>query len=451
MATIIKRGDKYSLVYNYKDRKGTTKQKWESFTTHKAALKRKAEVENEILNGNFIAPSNTTLDDYWPTYVELYGYKKWSVSTLQKNQSLYKTYISPYLGKHKMDTIRPLNIEQYYAKLRETKNVKGTGTVSTRVVAEIHRVLRCAFNVAVKWEYIPNNPFLKVDTPKHEYAKREIWNVDQIAKALEVCEDPKISIAIQLAFACSLRLGEVLGLTWDNVHISDEDFVNNNTHIVVKQQLERVSAEALKKLDNKDVLFIFPKFAYSSQGNTRVVLKTPKTESSVRKVWLPSTLATFLKQWKQQQQEYKDFYGDEYHDFNMVVSQPNGLPCSQSLIRKGLEIIEKDANLPHVVFHSLRHTSTTYKLKLNHGDIKATQGDTGHAQADMVMDLYSHILDEDRKINAQKFEDGFYRQHMENYEEPKLTSKKLDVDAVLEKIKQDPELLSQLIDILSKD
>ena len=141
---------------------------------------------------------------------------------------------------------------------------------------------------------------------------------------------------------------------------------------------------------------------------------------------------------------------DDY-DFNMVVSQPNGLPCSQSLIRKGLEIIEKDANLPHVVFHSLRHTSTTYKLKLNHGDIKAAQGDTGHAQADMVMDLYSHILDKNRKVNAQKFEDGFYRQHMENYEEPKLTSKKLDVDAVLEKIKQDPELLSQLIDILNKD
>ena len=116
-----------------------------------------------------------------------------------------------------------------------------------------------------------------------------------------------------------------------------------------------------------------------------------------------------------------------------------------------LKIIEKDANLPHVVFHSLRHTSTTYKLKLNHGDIKAAQGDTDHAQADMVMDLYSHILDEDRKVNAQKFEDGFYRQHMENYEEPKLTSKKLDVDAVLEKIKQDPELLSQLIDILNKD
>ena len=43
-----------------------------------------------------------------------------------------------------------------------------------------------------------------------------------------------------------------------------------------------------------------------------------------------------------------------------------------------------DHNFPKVVFHSLRHTSTTYKLKLSGGDIKAVQGDTGHAQATMV-------------------------------------------------------------------
>lgn len=61
-----------------------------------------------------------------------------------------------------------------------------------------------------------------------------------------------------------------------------------------------------------------------------------------------------------------------------------------------------------MVFHSLRHSSTTYKLKLNHGDIKATQGDTGHAQAQMVTEVYAHILDEERKINAQKFEIAFY-------------------------------------------
>ena len=44
-----------------------------------------------------------------------------------------------------------------------------------------------------------------------------------------------------------------------------------------------------------------------------------------------------------------------------------------------------------MVFHSLRHTSVTYKLKLSGGDIKAVQGDSGHAQADMVMEVYGTV------------------------------------------------------------
>lgn len=71
------------------------------------------------------------------------------------------------------------------------------------------------------------------------------------------------------------------------------------------------------------------------------------------------------------------------------------------------EIIEKEG-LPDVVFYSLRHTSVTYKLKLSGGDIKAVQGDSGHAQADMVTEVYGHILDEDRKKNAQMMERAFY-------------------------------------------
>ena len=56
----------------------------------------------------------------------------------------------------------------------------------------------------------------------------------------------------------------------------------------------------------------------------------------------------------------------------------------------------------------MRHTSVTYKLKLNRGDIKSVQGDSGHAQVSMVTDVYSHIIDEDRKKNAERFEEAFY-------------------------------------------
>ena len=56
----------------------------------------------------------------------------------------------------------------------------------------------------------------------------------------------------------------------------------------------------------------------------------------------------------------------------------------------------------------------TYKLKLNGGDIKATQGDSGHSQANMVLNVYSHILDDDRRKNAELFEKTFYEQKETN-------------------------------------
>ena len=159
-------------------------------------------------------------------------------------------------------------------------------------------------------------------------------------------------------------------------------------------------------LGHRDVYYVFPPlFANTS---TRIILKKPKTDSSIRKVWLPKTLAYILLEWKKSQDELKEMLRDEYQDYDLVVALPNGRPCEDRVLLKEFEKLREKAGLPKVVFHSLRHSSTTYKLKLNHGDLKATQGDTGHAQIDMITSVYAHILDEDRKVNAQKFEDAFY-------------------------------------------
>ncbi len=73
-----------------------------------------------------------------------------------------------------------------------------------------------------------------------------------------------------------------------------------------------------------------------------------------------------------------------------------------------MQDIIDELGLPDAVFPSLRHTSVTYKLKLSGGDIKAVQGDSGYAQADMVTVVYGHILDEDRRKNAELMEYAFY-------------------------------------------
>lgn len=45
---------------------------------------------------------------------------------------------------------------------------------------------------------------------------------------------------------------------------------------------------------------------------------------------------------------------------------------------------------------------------MTNGDIKSVQGDTGHSKADMVTEVYSHIIDEDRRFNAKKLDQAFY-------------------------------------------
>ena len=46
--------------------------------------------------------------------------------------------------------------------------------------------------------------------------------------------------------------------------------------------------------------------------------------------------------------------------------------------------------------------SITYKLKLNGGDMKSVQGDSGQAQVKMVADVYSHIIDDDRRLHGRR-------------------------------------------------
>ena len=58
------------------------------------------------------------------------------------------------------------------------------------------------------------------------------------------------------------------------------------------------------------------------------------------------------------------------------------------LIRKKfLKWQDAHPEFPRIVFHGLRHSSATYQLMISGGDIKAVQGTTGHASADMLVNL----------------------------------------------------------------
>jgi integrase len=280
--------------------------------------------------------------------------------------------------------------------------------------------------------------------PKVVSAKREIWTAETLFRALKLCEDPRLALALNLSFCCSLRIGEMLGLTWDCVDISPESIKNNTPAVSITKELQRVSREILDELEEKDVQFTFP--AQSPNAATVLVLKRPKTESSIRKVFMPRAVAEMLVSWKAMQEAKRKELDMEYKNYDLVFTGELGYPLEGNTLGKALRRLIKENDLPPVVFHSFRHASVTYKLKLNGGDIKSVQGDTGHAQANMVTEVYSHILDDSRQNNALLFQQAFYERQKTDAEEA-ITSKLPDGLSAekLAKLLAKPEVKSVLM------
>ena len=416
MASIVHRNNRFLVVHYEHDISGKNKQKWETYRTLADAKRRKAEIEHRQELGALDVPTCKTVNDLLKEYISLYGKATWSLSVFSSNSRLIRNYISPVIGKMDLCEISPRILEKYYQKLLQTpavsritqkRGTKDTGLVQPATVRKVHSLLRSAFNQAVKWELMEKNPAIHATVPKAVPQKREVWDAETIFLALDVCDDARLKLAINLSFACSMRIGEILGLTWDCVDISPKSIAGGTASIMITKELQRVDKTAMKSLEQKDVLFIFPQ---SSKRNTSMlVLKKPKTESSVRKVFIPATVAHQLESWKREQERTKEALGGEYTDYNLVLANGLGHPMERTRIAALLNALIEKNDLPKVVFHSLRHSSITYKLQLTGGDIKSVQGDSGHAQAQMVTDQYAHIMDKNRKNNAALFEEAFYR------------------------------------------
>ena len=333
MASIIKRKKNYSIVYTYVDENGETKQKWETRTSYQEALKRKAEIESQKSSNSFLPPTNQNIAEFLSDFVSLYGEKRWGVSMYDSQNSLIANYINPIIGDMKVQDITTRVVDKYIQTLQKTPAVNTrthhakTEFVTNATIEKIIKLLRCAFKQAVRWELVAKNPFDNVVLPKVEYKKRDIWTADMIRTALDQCTDSKLYVAMNLAFACSLRIGEILGLTWDNIHISDADIAKDDAHLCVEKVLWRVREDTLNVLGTEEIIKVFPRTMYLENASTVIVLKTPKTESSVRKVWMPKTVAYILREWKASQDKQKAFLGDEYLDYGLVIALPNGRPC----------------------------------------------------------------------------------------------------------------------------
>lgn len=98
------------------------------------------------------------------------------------------------------------------------------------------------------------NPAIDATVPKAKKEVREIWTAEMLTQALEACDNKMLKIAFHLAFTATLRIGELLGLTLDEMDISEEAITGNRAYIIINKQVERVSKDAVETLNSKEII-----------------------------------------------------------------------------------------------------------------------------------------------------------------------------------------------------
>mgnify|MGYP004674781193 FL=1 len=126
--------------------------------------------------------------------------------------------------------------------------------------------------------------------------------------------------------------------------------------------------------------------------------------------------------------------GSDYKDFNLVLAQSGGRPYEPRQIDQMLSTFIQENELRSVVFHSLQHSSTSIKLQINCGNIKAVQGDTGH-----VTEVYAHTNNEERLLLAQKVDENFFQTPT-----PGAFAPTSEMQKVLQILAEKPELVRLL-------
>lgn len=459
-----KKGQQYEICYRCP---GYSKPIYERFPTYEAANLRIAQIEYEKSIGEFRPPKQTpiqtkraqkkyiTVSELLDEYVQVYGLNHWGDSFLSCNLHRIEHYIKPYLGNVAVKDLTTHDLDLFYDSLQDKPAVvlkghkKTDACVSRSVIEKTHALLRSALNQAVIWEYIPSNPALRVTLLKYQPQERAVWSASEAQRALDACTDPVLKLCMLLALGCSMRVGEILGLTWDCVDISADAICAGTAHVRITKELKRCQKDSLTALEcrgRSTVLLTFPAWKQSG-SSTSLVLKAPKTEGSVRKVFLPKTVSMALAEEKDRQQRTKEMLDSDYQDFDLVVAHEDGRPYEERQIAFLLRKLTDATGLPPVVFHSLRHCSASLKLQIGGGNIKAVQGDTGHAQSRMVTDLYAHTNNEERRRLAEKVETDFFQKRADMPQEKQLDN---SAEQAYRLLQENPDIAKLIIATLQK-
>ena len=312
--------------------------------------------------------SRMTLGEWLDRWMEEYGAVTLRPNTLRSYEQYIRCYVKPYLGGKIVSRVTRLDIQKLYRKLKKEGRVHDHPEygheLSDSMVLRIHAMLHRCLKDAERDHIVPYNPTDGVKLPKSNYKPKQVLDREQMDSFLAAVDKNEIwRDFFYTELTTGLRRGEICGLMW-------RDFDEN--------------AGTLKILRSVNV----PKRGEMEIGET-------KTERGRRTIRLPPSTVQRLKERKKH-----------------AVSQwifPEPLapekPVRPSAAYYWMKVLLKEAGLPHIRFHDLRHTFATMALE-NGMDIKTLSAMLGHVSAATTLDIYTHITSDMLSEAAAKIDRG---------------------------------------------
>lgn len=339
---------------------GKRKRKYFYARTEADVLAKLALARADQLRGKDINPDRISVADFLKQWLEDDVRPNVEPRTYESYESIVRLHLIPELGRHQLVKLTPRHVQTLL-------RVKRDAGLSPRTVAYIRAVLRIALSRAERWELVPRNVADLVDTPKQRRIEITPWTPEEAMRFLEVAHQDRLGALFTVALAIGLRKGEALGLRWDDVDLE-------NRRLIIRHQLQRTKAHGL-------------------------VLKAPKTDRSRRSIALPDQVVTALRQHRIRQHQERLLAGARWVDSGLVFTTTIGTPIEPTNVNKRFAALVSAAGVPRQRFHDQRHWCAT--LLLAQGlPPRLVMDLLGHTQISTTMDLYGHVLDEDRRRGA---------------------------------------------------
>lgn len=220
---------------------------------------------------------------------------------------------------------------------------------------------------AGKRELVSRNVAALVDAPAVPHRDVAPWTREEAQRFLATAATHRLGALFTVGLALGLRKGEALGLRWEDVDLDGK-------RLTVRHQLQRIRGEGL-------------------------VLRPPKTARSRRTLPLPEPVIAALKAHRVKQLQERLLSGGRWRETGHVFTTSIGTPIEPANVNKMFAALVAASGVPKRRVHDTRHWAATVWLAMGVPP-RVVMDLLGHSQIATTMDLYGHVLDEDREAAA---------------------------------------------------